>query len=153
MNETDVREELIRPLLHKLGYRHGTEANIRTEQTFRYAKAFLGRKKANDPDLVGRADYILEVASVGRWVVEAKPPNQNLDQEVIEQAHSYAAHPEVSALFFMVTNGKLWRLYRTSYLDAPLMAWDWSDMDDVFLALNNLVGPNAIRKKNEIAST
>ena len=150
MNETDVREILVRPLLHRLGYQHGTDANIRTEQTFRYAKAFLGRKKPTDPDLVGRADYILEIASVARWVVEAKPPSQDLTQEVVEQAHSYAAHPEVNALFFLVTNGRVYRLYRTSNLDAPLMGWDWTETDDVFLALNNLVGPHAIRKKMKL---
>lgn len=150
MNETDVREILVRPLLHKLGYRQGTDANIRTEQTFRYAKTFLGHKKPSDPDLVGRADYILEIASVGRWVVEAKPPSQELTQEVVQQAHSYAAHPEVNALFFLITNGRSYRLYRTSSLDAPLMAWDWSETEDILLALNNLVGPDAIRKKMKV---
>ena len=26
MNETDVREEIVRPLISRLGYKHGTEA-------------------------------------------------------------------------------------------------------------------------------
>lgn len=151
MNETDVREIIVRPLLNRLGYEHGTENTIRTEQTFRYAKAFLGRKNAaKDPPLVGRADYILEVASVGRWVVEVKGPGDELNREVVEQAHTYAAHPEVAALFFMVTNGRAFRLYRTSSLDAPLMSWDFADTAEVFLALANLVGPDAIRRKMEL---
>lgn len=151
MNETDVREMLVRPLLNRLGYEHGTEANIRTEQTFRYAKAFLGRKNTKkDPPLTGRADYILEVTSVGRWVVEVKAPGEALSQDVVEQAHTYAAHPEVAALFFMVTNGRSFRLYRTSSLDAPLMAWEWEETDEVFLALVNLVGPDAIRRKTRL---
>jgi hypothetical protein len=29
MNETDVREVVVRPLLERLGYRHGTAATIR----------------------------------------------------------------------------------------------------------------------------
>jgi hypothetical protein len=44
MNETDVREIIVRPLLERLGYRHGTDANIRTEQRLTYAHTFLGRK-------------------------------------------------------------------------------------------------------------
>ena len=148
MNETDVREIVVRPLLNRLGYEHGTENTIRTEQTFRYARAFLGRKNtAKDPPLVGRADYILEVASVGRWVVEVKSPAEALDRDVVEQAHTYAAHPEVAALFFMVTNGRSFRLYRTSSLEAPIMSWDFEDTEEVFLALANLVGPDAIRRK------
>lgn len=148
MNETDVREIIVRPLLNRLGYEHGTENTIRTEQTFRYAKAFLGRKNAaKDPPLVGRADYILEVASVGRWVVEVKGPREELSRDVVEQAHTYAAHPEVAALFFMITNGRTFRLYRTSSLEAPLMAWDFEDAAEMLLPLTNLLGPDAIKRK------
>jgi Type I restriction enzyme R protein N terminus (HSDR_N) len=151
MNETDVREIIVRPLLNRLGYEHGNENSIRTEQTFRYAKAFLGRKNiAKDPPLVGRADYILEVAAVGRWVVEVKGAAEELSRDVVEQAHTYAAHPEVSALFFMVTNGRSFRLYRTSSLDAPIMSWDFEEAEEVFLALANLVGPDAIRRKMKL---
>lgn len=148
MNETDVREIIVRPLLTRLGYEHGSENTIRTEQVFRYAKAFLGRKKpGKDPELAGRADYILEVASVGRWVVEVKGPNEELGKDVVEQAHTYAAHPEVAAIFFLVTNGRKFCLYRTSYLEAPLMSWVFEETEDVFLALFNLVGPAAVRRK------
>lgn len=146
MNETDVREEIIRPLLHRLGYRHGTANNIRTEQTFRYDKAFLGRKKKGDPKLEGRADYTLEVVGVGKWVVEAKSPAANISRDDVEQAHTYAAHPEVGAHFFMVTNGRSFELYRTSSLEKPLMAFDHEDIHDVEIALSNLVGPDAIRR-------
>jgi hypothetical protein len=151
MNETDVREKLVRPFLVRLGYEHGTEANIRTEQTFRYEKAFLGRKNPKkDPALVGRADYILEIASVGRWVVEVKAPTEKLSRDVVEQAHTYAAHPEVAALFFLITNGRSFHLYRTSHLDVPLMAWEWEETDEVFLAVSNLISPEAIRRKVNI---
>jgi len=148
MNETDVREAIVRPLLTRLGYEHGTEAGIRTEQTFRYERAFLGRKNPKkDPPLVGRADYILEVASYGRWVVEVKAPSEELTRDVIEQAHTYAAHPEVAALFFLVTNGKNFRLYRTSSLDEPIMAWAYEETDELLMALGNIVGPQAIKRK------
>lgn len=151
MNETDVREMIVRPLLVRLGYEHGTPHNIRTEQTFRYAKAFLGRKNAkNDPLLTGRADYILEVVGVGRWVVEVKAPKEDLSQDVVEQAHTYAAHPEVAALFFLVTNGRENRLYRTSSLTQPLLTWEWADIEEIFLALQNLVGPEAIQRKMKL---
>jgi len=76
MNQTDVREVIVRPLIERLGYRHGTDANIVTEKTLRYEKAFLGRKNPKkDPPLVGKADYICEVVSFGSWVIE-DPPRQ-----------------------------------------------------------------------------
>jgi hypothetical protein len=74
-NETDVRDIVVCPLIAQLGYRHGGEAAIISEKTFRHKKDFLGRKNAKkDPTLVGWADYIWEVMSYGRWVVEAKSP-------------------------------------------------------------------------------
>ena len=79
MNETDVRETIVRPLLHALGYEYGTAAHIRTEVPLRYSKVFLGRKNPKkDPDLTGRADYVCEVVSYAKWVVEVKSPAADL---------------------------------------------------------------------------
>jgi predicted type IV restriction endonuclease len=97
MNETDVREVIVRPFLEQLGYRYGTEAHIRTEYPLRYSRAFLGRKdEKRDPNLRGRADYACEVVSHGRWVVEVKAPHKELDLEDSQQAYTYAAHPEIA---------------------------------------------------------
>ena len=91
MNETDVREVLVRPLLARLGYCHGTDATILTEKTLRYERSFLGRKNPKkDPPLTGRADYICEVISFGRWVVEVKSPSEELSQDVVEQTHTFS---------------------------------------------------------------
>ena len=151
MNETDVREVIVRPLLERLGYRHGTEANIITEKTLRYEKAFLGRKNVKkDPPLVGRADYICEVVSFGRWVVEVKAPTEPLTHDVVEQAHTYASHPEVAASFFLVTNGRSFHLYETAKLSKPALAWDYEDEDDNLLRLFNVLSPPAFRQRAKL---
>lgn len=148
MNETDVREVIVRPLIESLGYRHGTEAYIRTEQTLRYGKAFLGRKNpARDPDLVGRADYVCGVVSFGKWIVEVKSPSEALTDETVEQAHTYAAHPEIAASHFLVTNGREFMLYETSRLKSPVLAWNFQDTDDNSLRLFNVLSPAAVRKR------
>jgi hypothetical protein len=150
MNEADVREIIVRPLLHRLGYRHGTEANIRTEVTLRYPKAFLGRKKPKDPGLEGRADYICEVISYGRWVVEVKSPSEPLDQNTIQQAHTYAAHPEVAAAYFLVTNGREFQLHQTGVLDQAALAWQHAQTEEFAVPLFNVVGPQAIRERSKL---
>jgi hypothetical protein len=151
MNETDVREILVRPLIDQLGYRHGTEATVITEKTLRYEKAFLGRKNPKkDPPLVGRADYICEVISYGRWVIEVKSPAETLSQDVVEQAHTYASHPEVAATFFLVTNGRLFRLYETAKLAEPALEWDYKDQDDNLLKVFNVLSPAAFRKRAKL---
>src|SRR5260370_1192102 len=69
LNETDVREEIIAPLLRRLDYRSGSHNNIIREQFLRYPKLSLGRKVPHrDPELRGKADYILEVDKrAGYW--------------------------------------------------------------------------------------
>lgn len=79
MNEADVRETIVRPLISALGYSNGADAYVRTERTLRYDRAFLGRQnQRKDPPLVGRADYECGVTSYGRWIVEVKAPDQEL---------------------------------------------------------------------------
>ena len=151
MNETDVREVIVRPLIERLGYRHGTDATILTEKTLRYERAFLGRKNPKkDPPLVGRADYICDVISYGRWVVEVKSPSEELSRDVVEQAHTYAMHPEIAAQFFLVTNGRTFQLFETGRLDRPALEWDFEDEDDNLLRLFNVLSPAAFRKRAKI---
>lgn len=150
MNETDVREEIVRPLLHDLGYRRNTLANIRTEVPLRYDNAFLGRKKPNDPPLRGRADYICEATSYGRWTVEVKSPTEELDRDAIEQAHTYSAHPEIAASHFLLTNGREFALYATAQLERPLLAFSYDKLGDNILPLRNAVGYEALKRLNSL---
>lgn len=148
MNETDVREMIVRPLLHELGYRQGTNANIRTEIRLSYSKAFLGHKNPKkDLILAGRADYICEVVSFGRWVVEVKAPNHDLALEDAQQAHTYAAHPEVGAMFSLLTNGREFRVYRTSWPQEPIFSWKTEETEELLPNIINLLGPEAIKQR------
>ncbi|ESZ55607.1 type I restriction enzyme HsdR N-terminal domain-containing protein [Mesorhizobium sp. L103C120A0] len=151
MNETDVREEIVRPFLHDLGYRHGTQNTIITEKTLRYGYNFLGRKKpGKDRAVEGRADYICQVTSFGRWVLEVKSPQTELTIDVAEQAHTYAAHPEIAAIYFVVTNGRTFRLYRTSRPDTPDLEWQHAEMAGKMLTLRNILGPDGIKRISRV---
>jgi len=148
MNEADVRDIICRPFLHALGFRQGSEANIRTEVPLAYDAAFLGRKKPDkDPPLRGRADYICDLVSFGRWVLEAKPPSEPLTSEDAEQAHTYAAHPSVAALFYVLTNGREFRLYRTSHPEEPVFAWPVSSTTENLVLLKNYLSPDALKRQ------
>ncbi len=149
MNESDVREHILRPLLHDLGWKLGTNANIRTEITLTYNKVFLGRKNdKRDPDLVGRADYICDLLGVARWVVEAKSPTHELSRDDVEQAHTYACHPEVNATYFLLCNGRRFALYQTSYLEDPILSFDYADLELQRANLLTVLSPDALRKRH-----
>lgn len=146
-NEQDVRETIIRPLLHALGYRQGTEADIITEYRLTYDAFFLGHKSKRDPILRGDADYVCQVVGTTRWIVEAKPPTRPISQRDVQQAFSYAAHPDVAAPLFLVTNGREFRLYQTQFLGRPALEWTLDDMAQRMDEIGSVLSPEAIRRR------
>jgi hypothetical protein len=152
LNEADIREEVIAPLLRRLGYRSGTVNNVIREQplSLRYPRAFLGRKNPNkDPLLRGKADYICEVEGPIRWVIEAKPPSAEITLDDIEQAFTYANHPEVRAVLYCVCNGQELKAFQTNQgPDAePLLSIQYPEFDDRFDEIGNLLLPKSIRRE------
>jgi hypothetical protein len=147
LNETDVREEVIAPLLRQLGYKAGSENNIIREQSLRYPKISLGLKNPKkDPELRGKADYILEVGSRLRWVIEAKAPQIAIDRDAIEQAWTYASHPEIRAIYFVLCNGRTLSVFRT--VQGPdvgaVFSLPYEEFDGRFQLLVNLLSPEAL---------
>lgn len=146
LNETDIREEIIAPLLRHLGYRSGTINNIIREQPLSYPKNFLGRKKKTDPILRGRADYICDVQGKVKWVIEAKAPGAALDNDAEEQSWSYANHPEIRAVYFCLTNGKELQIFQTNRgPDAdPLLKCEYENMVASLDVIHNILSPESI---------
>lgn len=147
LNETDVREEILAPLIRKLGYRSGSDHNVIREQSLRYPRAFIGRKNLKkDPILRGKADYILEAGSVVRWVVEAKAPDVEIDIDSIEQAYTYANHPEVRAVYFLISNGRKFTVYQTNRGpdSEPILEISYDELNTYYQKLENLLSPNSI---------
>lgn len=151
LNEADIREEVIAPLLRRLGYRSGTDNNVIREQplSLRYPRALLGRKNPNkDPLLRGKADYICEVPGPIRWVIEAKPPSAEITLDDIEQAFTYANHPEVRAVVYCVCNGHVLKAFQTNLgPDAePPLSIQYSEFNERFDEIGNLLLPDSIRR-------
>jgi hypothetical protein len=147
LNESDVREEVIAPLLRALGYRSGTDNNVVREQLLRYPRVFRGRKNPpKDPLLRGKADYILEVQGAVRWVIEAKAPDVEIGADEIEQAWSYANHPEVRAVYFALCNGHQFVLFQTnrSPESPPLLSVLYEEFPNALRRLQNVISPEAL---------
>lgn len=146
-SEADVREELLAPLLRQLGYGAGTANNIIREQSLRYDRVYLGRKNSKkDPVLRGRADYTCEANGAIRWVIEAKPPSAEISADDVEQAYTYAIHPEVRAVYFCVCNGRELRVYQTSQSPdrGPLISIPYHEFNEKLGVIENLLSPTAI---------
>lgn len=148
LNETDVREEIAVPFLDSLGYRGGTVNEIVREMPLSYNRDFLGRKKKADPPLRGRADYVLRVLGVGRWVLEIKSPSEEITKDVVDQALSYARHPEISGFYAAILNGKHFVVYHNTQSsdEKPLLDIPVVTPQDLAQKLMGLLSPSAIRR-------
>lgn len=147
LNETDIREEIIAPLIRRLGYRSGTNNNVVREQSLRYPRLFIGRKNSKkDPILRGSADYILEAGLTVRWVIEAKAPDVDIDIDVIEQAYTYANHPEIRAVYFVLCNGKRFVVFQTNQAPQtkPLLDITYNDFEESYHLIAGLLSPESI---------
>jgi hypothetical protein len=149
LGEADVREELVAPLLRHLGYRTGTLDNVIREQHLTYPRLPLGRRKPTDPLLRGKADYICEARGLVRWVIEAKSPGERLDAAVEEQAWSYAAHPEVRAVYFVLTNGRKFKLFQTNRGPggSALLELKYDQMRANLSAIEGMLSPAALLRQ------
>jgi hypothetical protein len=147
MNESDVREDVAMPLLRSLGYATGTVNDIIREKTLTYEKDFLGRKKPTDAPLRGRADYILTVLGAGSWTLEIKAEGIDIDIDAIEQAITYARHPQVSGSYAAILNGKRLVVFHNTQrsTDAPLIDLLVTNPTELAKQLENTLSPIAIR--------
>lgn len=155
MSEADVREDVLVPLIAALGYRTGTNYDIRREFSLRYPRQSLGRKQeARDPVLRGRADYILKVNGQLSWILEAKSPVSDIQLDEVEQAWTYACHPEVRAAYFALCNGRELRVF-DSMADPEsreLLRVGYADFGTRFGEILHVLGPEAIERQIAVRS-
>lgn len=152
MNETAVREEIVAPLLRHLGYRSTTSNNIIHEHHLIYRQLQLGRKNpAKDPPLRGIADYICVAGGQVRWTIETKPPSEQLDTDAKEQAWTYANHPQVRAVYFVLTNGRSFELYMTNRgADSPaVFQCTYAELASKLTTIENLLKPSSVLRDNK----
>jgi predicted type IV restriction endonuclease len=95
LSEAAVREEIISPILRALHYSSNGENDVRYGLSLRYPHDVLGRKNpVSDRRIRGVADYLCRAGRTVPWIIEAKPAEPITDDDV-EQAYSYAKHPEI----------------------------------------------------------
>lgn len=149
-NEQSLREYVLTPITNYLGYKPGTKNDVRTDVLVTYPRISLGRKKGKDPILRGKADYVYEIERTWRWVLEAKSPSRKLSNNDIWQAHGYANHPQIRAIYFCVSNGYEFRIYQTNLgpdVD-PVCNIKYEQLNDSLDVLKNILSPTSIKRNH-----
>lgn len=150
LGETDVREEILAPLVRFLGYRSGTEHDVIREQSLAYTKLQLGRQKESDPTIRGRADYVCVAGGLIRWTIEAKCPEESLDAKAEAQAWSYANHPEIRAVYFVLCNGRRFQVFQTNrgHGSRPFFECTYEELHDKLPVIQNILAPSSVLRDN-----
>lgn len=98
----------------------------------------------------GKADYTCRAKNKVSWTIEAKSPSREISIDDIEQAYTYARHPEVRAVYFCICNGRELRIYQTA--DAPgtepILFIKYEDFNSSFHAIESILSPGSILRNH-----
>jgi len=138
--EDSVREEIITPILHKLGYSATGSNKIVRSKPLQHPYVTLG---ATSKKLNIFPDYLLQVDGVNRFVLDAKAPGQEITiGKNVHQVYSYASHIEVRAKLFGLCNGRQLTIFS---IEEPkiLLTVDIRSIDKQWRDLVRLISPLA----------
>jgi Type I restriction enzyme R protein N terminus (HSDR_N) len=148
LNEDEVKHSFVSPLIHSLGYGVDEETYCYLERKLTYPYYYIGHKGKKDLP-IGFPDYRCGLHKRrGSFIVEAKSSNIDLTEADIEQAHSYAAHADVSANLFIVTNGILTRIYETLGLKPfqAIFEFQIDQINEIMPRIRGILLPAALQR-------
>lgn len=151
-NETEVRFHIIDPIIRLLGYPGDDNAYLYLEEKLEYPYMHIGRRSKKDVPL-GFPDYRAGLkGGRGSFVIEAKAGNVPITSLEVEQAHSYAAHAQVGANYFILCNGSAIAVYQTlsGSNAAPITTIPLSEIAERFHELQNILTPGNLAKNCQI---
>lgn len=151
-NEASVRFHIVDPLLRKLGYPNYENTYLELEEKLEYPYIHIGRRSKKDVPL-GFPDYRAGLKGArGSFIVESKAGSNIITDRDVEQAHSYAAHSQVGANYFVLSNGVEIRIYETlaGPNNNPIVAVPISQLDELYHQIENILSPTNLEKNCKI---
>ncbi|WP_293648394.1 type I restriction enzyme HsdR N-terminal domain-containing protein [uncultured Pantoea sp.] len=137
--EDSVREELILPIIKSLGYKASGDSRVIRSKTLTHPYVSIGsqsRKISIVPD------YVFLSNDRPYWVLDAKAPNEAITKSMhVEQAYSYAIHPEIRAEMYALCNGHDFVLYSIRELH-PILRFPLKDIENHWDKLFRILNPD-----------
>lgn len=137
--EDSVREELILPIIKALGYKASGDSRVIRSKTLTHPFVSIGsqpRKISIVPD------YVFLSNDRPYWILDAKAPNEKVTKSMhVEQAYSYAIHPEIRAEMYALCNGNEFVLYSIRELH-PILRFSLKDIDNHWEKLFRMLNPD-----------
>jgi hypothetical protein len=144
--EDSVREEIIIPILHALGYQ---SSNIERSKSLIHPFLRTGSKQR---PITYIPDYALKIDGSYPWVLDAKSPEESVtDPGNLEQVYSYSSHPEIRSIFFALCNGIEFILFRRESTNVPILHFPITDIEKYWNELVRFIGRNSFHTGKPIS--
>ncbi len=144
--EDSVREFILQPILKALGY---TVKTMVLSKTLKHPYLKVGSKK-RPINLI--PDYSLKVKERFAWVLDAKSPQEKInDQDNVEQVYSYASHIEIRSTFFALSNGLEFSVYRREAINRPILQFAIDEIEYHWEKLKSFLAPSSFQFGKSIA--
>jgi DNA modification methylase len=148
--ESSVREEIITPILKVLGYKSFGNIKVIREKPVSNPKVKVGSKER---DLITYPDYLFEINSNYKWVLDAKKPNEEIKiGGHVEQCYYYAIHPDIRVNYYGLCNGKEFILFHISE-KKPLLYFFVQDIDNYWHDIKQYLSPDAFIQQEILSGT
>lgn len=114
--EDAVREDIITPLLRLLGYKNSEPYKIIRTKKLNHPFVYIG---STSNKITIEPDYQLSLNGKIKCIIEAKSPQINIsDKKALQQAYSYAIHPEIRATYYVICNGRYIEIFDVGKIES-----------------------------------
>lgn len=152
-NETEIRFHILDPLIRHLGYPETDDVYLNLEEKLDYPYVHVGRRSKKDLP-IGFPDYRAGIKGArGSFIVEAKAGPVPITSKEVEQAHSYAAHAQVGANYFVLCNGSVLQVYETlsGPSSVPLVDVPINEINQRIYQIENILSPHNLAKNCRVS--
>lgn len=124
--EDSVREVIITPILRRLGYHNTGNQTLSRSKSLKQPFIYVGTRK-HPVTII--PDYTLNFKGTPVAILDAKSPVESLDASShVQQAYSYAIHPEIRTKYFALCNGRRLVVYSIES-SLPLLDLSFSEYE------------------------
>jgi len=136
--EDSVREVIITPILTRLGYHASGKSRVVRSKSLVHPFIFIGTTKRPVTII---PDYTLLHDEQPIFILDAKAPTEDLMAAAnVQQAYSYAIHPEIRSVHFGLCNGKELVVFSTLE-SGPLLRLPFQKFDSEWDTIQSLLSP------------
>jgi len=139
--EDSVREEIVAPIIRRLGYTPSGPNRVVRGRSLVHPFVMIGSKKHGISII---PDYLLVISDRTEVVLDAKSPLEEIVKtRHVEQAYSYAIHPDVRASLYGLCNGRRLVVWDREHVD-PVLDIVFDEFDSKWSQIERVLSPAAV---------